>query len=104
MNNNNNMRNNVILAALLLVVYSVVIVFLFFALKQVDKMDKTSGIKAEQCQYPNRPLVDGHCDNSDPAVPECIKAPDEHACALQYNRHIDEPKVEMLPSVGGSGK
>lgn len=27
-----------------------------------------------QCQYPTRPLVDGHCDNSDPAVPEDIKS------------------------------
>lgn len=36
------------------------------------------------CQYPNRPLVNDLCDNSDPAVPECIKAPDEAACARDY--------------------
>jgi hypothetical protein len=24
----------------------------------------------QQCQYPSRPLVNGECDNSDPALPE----------------------------------
>jgi len=30
-------------------------------------------VTPESCQYPARPLVDGQCDNSDPACPETIK-------------------------------
>lgn len=29
----------------------------------------------EDCQYPMRPLVDGHCNNEDPACPETLKDP-----------------------------
>lgn len=101
---NKQMKQNLIVAAVLLVVYVAVFALIFAALHYATRLDQPSAIKAEQCQYPNRPLVNGHCDNSDPAVPECIKAPDEKACAQEYNRHISEPKVQILPSVGGSGK
>ncbi len=57
------------------------------------------------CQYPYRwsNPVDG-CDNSDPAVPECIKGFDtqegEQACIADFvKQHETAPTVEPVQSV-----
>ena len=62
----------------------------------------------ENCQYPERWTnpVDG-CDNSDPAVPECIKAAysqeSEKACidafVAQYNQQNPQPVAPVTPPV-----
>jgi hypothetical protein len=54
-----------------------------------EASQQASAVTPDQCQYPNRPLVNGKCDNSDPAVPECIKAPDEAECARNYNKPVE---------------
>lgn len=62
------------------------------------------------CQYPDRwsNPVDG-CDNSDPAVPECIKAfstkEGEDACIAQFvadhEQPADQPKPAPATECGG---
>lgn len=57
----------------------------------------------EYCQYPDRwsNPVDG-CDNSDPAVPECIKAfstkAGEDACIAEFVAAHDQPVTPAQPS------
>jgi len=58
---------------------------------------------AENCQYPNRPLVNGNCDNSDPAVPECTKAANEAECIANYTGPQPQP-VDTRDDTQGHGK
>lgn len=82
------MKKKLAIVAILTVVLSGAVVF------GQNLPDKAEAVTQDQCQYPNRPLVNGNCDNSDPAVPECIKAENEAECAKNYTA----PKpVESAP-------
>lgn len=56
------------------------------------------------CQYPERwsNPADG-CDNSDPAVPECIKAAysqeSEQACIAEYIKQNTQPELTTAPTI-----
>lgn len=60
------------------------------------------------CQYPDRwsNPADG-CDNSDPAVPECIKAAysqeSEQSCIAEYIKKNTQPEPEPTPIVKECG-
>lgn len=65
--------------------------------------DKPLIFSHENCQYPDRwsNPVDG-CDNSDPAVPECIKAfstkAGEDACIAEFVAQHEQPVTPAQPS------
>lgn len=76
---------------------------------------QTAAFDHSNCQYPDRWTnpVDG-CDNSDPAVPECIKAASskesEDACIAYYSAHnpyqppvVEQPKPAQTTEAAQCG-
>lgn len=61
-------------------------------------------VTPEQCQYPTRPLVNGQCDNSDPACPETIKE-DGGNCGVSTSPSVPkDPQVTpVTPEPQGKG-
>lgn len=68
---------------------------------------RTGTTQTQQCQYPERPLVNGECDNSDPCDPSTTKDPVLHGdCAdkpkptpqPEPQPVVTKPNVEPAPS------
>lgn len=66
-------RNNrkLMLAVVLIMAIAILINAVRLASAQPQPLPEPT--TSEQCMYPVRPLVDGQCDNTDPACPETIK-------------------------------
>lgn len=61
-------------------------------------------ITSQQCMYPTRPLVDGKCDNSDPACPETIKD-DAGNCGTPQSTVTPAPvETPTAPAESTAGK
>ena len=91
------------------------LMIIFFSVMPAQTKPQEAGAAAEpydhsNCQYPYRWTnpADG-CDNSDPAVPECIKAAysreSEDACIAKFveqykeqqPKPVDTPAIEVAP-------
>lgn len=65
--------------------------WLLFANREVA--NAATAFDPSNCQYPGRTSnPPGGCDNSDPAVPECVLAPDEAACIKAFTEGKDVSK------------
>lgn len=92
---------HVILSALSASVLAVGILSVLPTQSRPQPTSAAQGFSHEDCQYPGRwsNPVDG-CDNSDPAVPECIKAihtqEAEQACIAAFVKAHETPAPEPV--------
>lgn len=79
----------------LIIIITLVVAFFLLFLSSV--VFATPQIATGQCQYSERPLVNGQCDNSDPCDPTTIKDPVLHGnCAPEIKNEV-KTEVEILP-------
>lgn len=98
-------KTRLVLAATALPILIVGIVALLPPQTRTQPASASQGVSFDHsnCQYPERwsNPADG-CDNSDPAVPECIKAAlsqeSEQACIAAFIKK-QEPPVQPAPTV-----
>lgn len=73
------------------IVLVIILTIIFLIAVAVDSKAQTV---PEQCQYSERPLVDGQCDNSDPSCPENIKNDGGNCVEPEAEVVVEQPKLE----------
>lgn len=88
-------------------IYLAVVVLLLATFQQIVKGRFNRGVIAgapADCQYPQRPLVNGGCDNTDPCDPETLNVPGLWgACRPEKKANVNSMSTPGLPYVNFQG-
>lgn len=85
----------IFVGGLILVLWGTLLVWVF------TDSNTTAVSITDSCQYPERPLKDGSCDNEDPCDPTRIKEDGGSCAEPEKEEQAIEPKETLNTNLGG---